>query len=62
MALIQSQLKEYKPHTEGGELGGEQYNILMMSRKKRASYAFDKKGPLADFPEDVIRSGQLALG
>lgn len=57
------QLKDYKKqHTAGNKLGGESYNILKMSRKERAGYAFEKKDPLAQFSDKDLREGNLALG
>jgi len=57
-----SQVQEYKSnHTPGGKLGGEQYNILKTTRKERAGYAFDKKDPLAQFSDNDLREGNLAL-
>lgn len=58
--LILLQLREYKKnYTGGNKLGGERYNIMKMSRKERASYAFDKKDPLAEFSEKDIMEGNL---
>lgn len=58
----QIQLKEYKElHTPNKKLGGEHYNILKMTRAQRASYAFDKKDPLAQFSEEDNKSGNLAI-
>jgi len=45
-----------------GSLGGEQYNIMLFSRQKRAKHAFDKKDPLAGFSEKDLKSGKLAIG
>ncbi|ORY60957.1 uncharacterized protein BCR38DRAFT_412060 [Pseudomassariella vexata] len=45
-----------------GKIGGDHHNIMKMSRKERASYAFNKKHPLAQFSEKRIRNGNLIPG
>lgn len=42
-------------------LGGTDYDITKMPRKKRAQYAFDKKDPLADFTDDDLKNNRIAL-
>ncbi|KAK5131100.1 hypothetical protein LTR08_001318 [Meristemomyces frigidus] len=56
-------LKAYKAdHTQHGELGGESYNILKMSRKDRARRAFDKKDPLAGVSDKDLWEGNIVVG
>ncbi|KAI1871409.1 uncharacterized protein JN550_004403 [Neoarthrinium moseri] len=50
-----------KSYGKRGKIGGEQFNIMKMSRKERASHAFDKKDPLAQFSEKDLREGNVAL-
>ncbi|KAF2624233.1 hypothetical protein BU25DRAFT_493829 [Macroventuria anomochaeta] len=55
-------LKSYKrTRGAGGKnpIGGTKYNITKMSRKERASHAFDKKDPLADVSEKDLKEGDL---
>ncbi|EAT76982.2 hypothetical protein SNOG_15607 [Parastagonospora nodorum SN15] len=40
-------------------LGGTHYNITNMSRKTRASHAFDKKDPSADMSDKDLKDGNL---
>lgn len=58
-------LKGYKQkHGTGkgaGTIGGTKYDITKMSRKERASYAFDKKDPLADISDKDLKEGNLDL-
>ncbi|RYP21690.1 hypothetical protein DL767_009206 [Monosporascus sp. MG133] len=42
-----------------GITAGEKYNILKMSRKERASHAFDKKDPLKDVSDKDLREGNI---
>ncbi|KAH7090730.1 hypothetical protein FB567DRAFT_626667 [Paraphoma chrysanthemicola] len=51
-------LKEYKSN-HGPKIGGTKYDITKMSRKERASHAFDGKDPLADIPEKELKAGNL---
>ncbi|RYP65574.1 hypothetical protein DL769_006277 [Monosporascus sp. CRB-8-3] len=44
---------------EHGITAGEKYNILKMSRKERASHAFDKKDPLKDVSDKDLREGNI---
>ncbi|KAI1258102.1 hypothetical protein MGN70_001148 [Eutypa lata] len=44
---------------DNGITAGEKYNILKMSRKERASYAFDKKDPLKSVSEKDLREGNI---
>lgn len=44
--------KEYK-------IGGNQFDIVAMSRKERAEHAFDKKDPLGDVSDETLRDGLL---
>ena len=50
-----------RKHGTGGRnpIGGTKYDITRMSRKERASYAFDKKDPLADVSEKDLKEGNL---
>ncbi|KAF3052722.1 hypothetical protein E8E11_009669 [Didymella keratinophila] len=52
-------LKAYKKqHGTGkgrGQIGGYKYDITRMSRKERASHAFDKKDPLADVSDKDLK-------
>ncbi len=54
-------LKDYKSKhgTGGGKIGGTKYDITRMSRKERASHAFEGKDPLADISEKDLRDGLL---
>jgi len=40
-------------------IGGYKYDITRMSRAKRASYAYDKRDPLADVSDQDLREGNL---
>jgi hypothetical protein len=40
-------------------IGGYKHDITRMSRAERASYAFDKKDPLADVSDKDLREGNL---
>ena len=40
-------------------IGGYKYDITRMPREKRASYAFDKRDPLADVSDRDLREGNL---
>ncbi|KAH7075406.1 hypothetical protein BKA63DRAFT_296884 [Paraphoma chrysanthemicola] len=51
-------LKEYKSNY-GPKIGGTKYDITKMSRKERASHAFDGKDPLADIAEKDLKAGNL---
>lgn len=52
---------KFQAYKKGRNMGGEQYNILKMSRKERASHAFDKKDPLAEFSLKDIKEGNLLV-
>ncbi|WPA98534.1 uncharacterized protein RHO25_003146 [Cercospora beticola] len=39
--------------------GGKSFNICQWTRQERAKWHFDHEDPLKDFPEDVIKSGEL---
>ncbi|KAF9698365.1 hypothetical protein EKO04_003417 [Ascochyta lentis] len=55
-------LKAYKQsHGSGGKIGGAKYDITKMSRKQRASHAFDKKDPLAGISDKDLKEGNLDL-
>ncbi|KAJ4991125.1 hypothetical protein SVAN01_03475 [Stagonosporopsis vannaccii] len=43
----------------GASIGGTKYDITKMSRKERASHAFDKKDPLADVSDKDLKEGNL---
>ncbi|KAI2628795.1 hypothetical protein GGR54DRAFT_636509 [Hypoxylon sp. NC1633] len=51
--------KKFKKFSKDYKIGGEKYNILKMSRKERASYAFDKKDPLAEFSDKALQDGAV---
>jgi predicted KAP-like P-loop ATPase len=51
-------LKDYKSN-HGPKIGGTKYDITKMSRKERASYAFDHKDPLADISDKDLKEGNL---
>ncbi|OTA92861.1 hypothetical protein M434DRAFT_396137 [Hypoxylon sp. CO27-5] len=54
--------KKFKKFTKDyNKIGGNKYNILKMSRKERASYALDKKDPLADIPQRAIQEGVIRV-
>ncbi|KAI1380358.1 hypothetical protein F4677DRAFT_406562 [Hypoxylon crocopeplum] len=53
--------KKFKKFSKDHKIGGEKYNILKMSRRERASYAFDKKDPLADLPDKAIQEGNVRV-
>ncbi|KAI2468353.1 hypothetical protein F4781DRAFT_432475 [Annulohypoxylon bovei var. microspora] len=53
--------KKFKKFSKDYKMGGEKYNILKMSRKERASHAFDKKDPLADIPDKAIEEGTVRV-
>ncbi|KAI1078066.1 hypothetical protein F5B20DRAFT_582593 [Whalleya microplaca] len=54
--------KSFKKFAKDNEIGGkEKYNILKMSRRERASHAFDKKDPLAGIPEKDLKEGNIML-
>ncbi|KAI1141554.1 hypothetical protein F5Y05DRAFT_373042 [Hypoxylon sp. FL0543] len=54
--------KKFKKFTKDyNKVGGNKYNILKMSRKERASYALDKKDPLADIPQRAIQEGVIRV-
>lgn len=53
-------LTAYKrKHGKGSKIGGTNYDITKMTRKQRASHAFDKKDPLADVSEKDLKEGNL---
>lgn len=53
-------LTAYKrKHGVGSKIGGTKYDITRMSRKERASHAFDKKDPLADVSDKDLKEGNL---
>jgi hypothetical protein len=54
-------LKAYKRShgTGNGKIGGTKFDITKMSRKERASHAFDKKDPLADISDKDLKEGNL---
>lgn len=52
-------LTAYKRMHVAGKLGGTKYDITKMTRKQRASYAFDDKDPLADVSEKDLKEGNL---
>lgn len=56
-------LKAYKKQhgtgRGGGQIGGFKYDITRMSRKERASLAFDKKDPLADVNDKDLKEGVI---
>lgn len=57
-------LKDYKQSYGIGQgktktIGGHKYDITRMSRAERASYAFDKKDPLADISDKDLKEGNL---
>lgn len=55
-------LKDYKSHygvTAAKKIGGTRYDITKMTRKERASHAFDGKDPLADVSEKDLKEGNL---
>lgn len=43
----------------GGQIGRYKYDITRMSRKERASHAFDTKDPLADASDKDLKEGTL---
>ncbi|KAI1106588.1 hypothetical protein F4804DRAFT_300500 [Jackrogersella minutella] len=49
--------KKFKKFSKENKIGGDKYNILKMTRKERASFALDKKDPLADVPDKAIEEG-----
>ncbi|KAH6653074.1 hypothetical protein BKA67DRAFT_568491 [Truncatella angustata] len=51
-----------KDYGKGGKLGGENFNIMRMSKKERKEYNFDGKDPLAEFSQEDLRSGKLMIG
>jgi len=57
-------LRDYKQSHGTGTgrtrtIGGYKYDITRMSRAKRASYAYDKRDPLADVSDQDLREGNL---
>lgn len=50
-----------KKYGKGGKIGGEQYNILKMTKAERTKYNFDNKDPLADFSAKDLREGKIML-
>ncbi|KAK4493831.1 hypothetical protein PRZ48_015016 [Zasmidium cellare] len=44
-----------------GPKPGESFNFMEWTREERADAAFDKKDPLADFTDEQIASGELAM-
>lgn len=52
-------LKDYKSLHGSPKIGGTKYDITKMSRKERASHAFDNKDPLADVSEKDLKEGNL---
>jgi len=58
-----ARLKKYKKlRGHGGRIGGTQYDITKMSRRERASHAFDNKDPLADIPIKELKNNNIDLG
>jgi hypothetical protein len=52
-------LKDYTKRYGTPKIGGTKYDITKMSRKMRASYAFDNKDPLADVSDKDLKEGNL---
>ena len=52
---------QFKKFSKDYKIGGERYNILKMSREERASYAFDKKDPLADISDKALQEGNVRV-
>ena len=44
-----------------GPKPGNSFNIMEWTREERANAAFDKKDPLAEFTDEQIASGTLAV-
>lgn len=59
-AELGAQLNRYKRnYCPLGRLGGTEFDITKMSRKERASYAFNKKDPLGHIPDRAFKEGVL---
>ncbi|KAF2442733.1 hypothetical protein P171DRAFT_522459 [Karstenula rhodostoma CBS 690.94] len=48
-------------YATNGKIGGTNYDITKMTRKERASYAFDKTDPLKNFSAKDIQEGYLEI-
>ena len=59
--LLGAYKKKHGTGRGGASIGGTKYDITKMSRKERASYAFDKKDPLADISDKDLKEGNLDL-
>ncbi|KAJ8109846.1 hypothetical protein OPT61_g7160 [Boeremia exigua] len=57
--MLKGYKREHGTGAGGGKIGGTEYDITRMSRKKRASYADDGKDPLADVSEKDLKEGNL---
>ncbi|OTB09545.1 hypothetical protein M426DRAFT_316097 [Hypoxylon sp. CI-4A] len=53
--------RKFRKFARDYKIGGEKYNILKMSRSQRASYAHDKKDPLADVPDKALQEGTVRV-
>jgi hypothetical protein len=52
-------LRDFKKHYGTPKIGGTHYDITKMTRKERASAAFDHKDPLADVSDTDLKDGLL---
>lgn len=54
--------QEYRKYYHGRRrLGGEEFNVLKMDRRRRAKYAFDEKDPLANFSDKDLEEGRVLI-
>jgi hypothetical protein len=56
---LEAYKKKHGTGKGGGQIGRYKYDITRMSRKERASHAFDTKDPLVDASDKDLKGGNL---